>query len=283
MFKRVLGRIDAVQLRVRPLAFVVGVVKKYGEERGGRLGAVIAYYAFFSIFPAILAMVAITGFLLEGNPEWRDDIVDSAIGSIPVVGENIAESGLNGSGWALVIGLGTALWAGSGAMLATEYAFSMVWDIPVSERAKGPIARARGIAMLALFGLGIAGATVLTNVVTQLSLPGLADWGIAVGNLVVNVGIALLAFRILTTEKLSWATHWPGAVIAGLGFYVLQNLGSLLVDRYVATASDTYGTFAVVIGLLTWFHLLAQITLIGAVVNVVRERQLWPRALLKPG
>lgn len=46
------------------------------------------------------------------------------------------------------------------------------------------------------------------------------------------------------------------------------------------SAAATYGFFAVVIGLLTWMHLGAQLTLLAAEVNVVRARRFWPRALL---
>ena len=45
-------------------------------------------------------------------------------------------------------------------------------------------------------------------------------------------------------------------------------------------ASQTYGTFAVVIGLLSWLYLQAQVTLLAAEVNVVRAGRLWPRSLV---
>ena len=59
----------------------------------------------------------------------------------------------------------------------------------------------------------------------------------------------------------------------------LQSLGGWYVDRVIVDASAVYGTFAIVIGLLTWFWLVAHLLLMAAEVNVVRRWQLWPRAL----
>ncbi len=71
----------------------------------------------------------------------------------------------------------------------------------------------------------------------------------------------------------------PGAVAAALGLLALQAIGGWYVDRAVTRADDTYGVFAAVIGLLSWFWLVAHVLLVGAELNVVLHRRLWPRAL----
>ncbi len=273
------GRIDRFQKRNTFVGFVYAVVKKFGEDGGGRLAATVAYYSFFSVFPALLAMVAIAGFVLSGNDELRADVVDTAVGQFPVIGETITEGGLDGSGVGLALGVGGALWAGLGAMMAIEYALNTVWDVPHYDRPNAVKSRLRGLLMFAVIGVGLVGATVLTNIVTQVGLSVFARVGIAVANAAVNIGLAWLAFQILTAKRLRWKNLLPGAVVAGLAFYALQTLGSVLVDRYVTNASDTYGTFALVIGLLTWFHLLSQLSLLAAEVNVVLARDLYPRTL----
>jgi uncharacterized BrkB/YihY/UPF0761 family membrane protein len=70
--------------------------------------------------------------------------------------------------------------------------------------------------------------------------------------------------------------------VGGVGYTVLQAVGQWYVNRSVSGATDTYGTFAVVIGLISWLYLLSQFTLFAAEVNVVRARHLWPRALFPP-
>ena len=56
-------------------------------------------------------------------------------------------------------------------------------------------------------------------------------------------------------------------------------MGGWYFDRTVTGASDTYGTFALVIGLLTWFWLGSHLLLLAGEVNVVLHRRLWPRSL----
>ncbi|HEY5873777.1 MAG TPA: YhjD/YihY/BrkB family envelope integrity protein, partial [Ilumatobacteraceae bacterium] len=105
--------IDVRQQRVRPIAFVVGVFKKFGDDRGGRLAALVAYYGFFSVFPAMLVFVTVMAFVLEDRPDLRDSLYESAIGQFPVLGDSIAgvsSQPLTGSATAIVIGLVTALW-----------------------------------------------------------------------------------------------------------------------------------------------------------------------------
>lgn len=67
--------------------------------------------------------------------------------------------------------------------------------------------------------------------------------------------------------------------LAGLGWLVLQSVGGWYVDRTVAGASSTYGSFALVIGLLSWFWLGSQLLVVAAEANVVLRRRLWPRSL----
>ena len=72
----------------------------------------------------------------------------------------------------------------------------------------------------------------------------------------------------------------PGAVLAGVAWTGLQMLGGYIVDSKISGAGDVYGLFAVVIGLLSWLYLGAQLTLVATEVNVVLRRRLWPRSFL---
>ena len=105
--------------------------------------------------------------------------------------------------------------------------------------------------------------------------------GIAI-SVMLNLILFLLAFRILTTEDVTWGDVFPGALVAAMSWTVLQALGGYIVSHQLQGASDTYGTFATVIGLLAWIYLGAQMTLFAAEVNVVRKRRLWPRAIVQP-
>src|SRR5699024_5988738 len=93
----------------------------------------------------------------------------------------------------------------------------------------------------------------------------------AVIGIVLNLLLFSYLFRRLTVYPVSVREVWPGATVAALAWFGLQKIGTGLVNQKVAGAQGTYGTFAVVIGLLFWFFLLAQITLVCAEINIVRS------------
>ena len=64
---------------------------------------------------------------------------------------------------------------------------------------------------------------------------------------------------------------------------LLQALGGFYVRQVLAKSSNAYGTFALVIGLLSWVYLAAHVTLLCAEANVVATRRLWPRSLKGSG
>ncbi len=282
----VLGRLDDTQQRIRPAAFCVGVVKKFGDDRAGQHAALIAYYGFFSLFPALLAMVTILGFVLEDRPNLRDDIKASAIGQFPVIGDSIAgatDQPLSGHGLALAIGLAGALWAGMGAMQAAQDAMNGIWDVPRRLYPNYLRKRVRSLLMLALVGGLLIGGAVLTQFATLLDHLGPpARIGLIAASVALDVSVFWVAFRLLTVAQVAWRCLAPGAVVAGCAYYGLQLLGQWYVTRALDGAENTYGTFAVVIGLLSWLYLQAQVTMFAAEVNVVAARRLWPRSLFGP-
>ncbi|MFZ1491362.1 MAG: hypothetical protein WAS51_15605, partial [Ilumatobacteraceae bacterium] len=70
-------RLDTWQQRHTPLAFTVGVVKKFGDDRAGRQAALIAYFGFFSLFPLLLAVTTIVSFVVseQDAAELQDSIL----------------------------------------------------------------------------------------------------------------------------------------------------------------------------------------------------------------
>ena len=213
----------------------------------------------------------------------QDAIQTSAVANFPVIGEEISKNlhSLRGSGLALGIGLAVSLWAGLGVMKVLQTAMNAVWNVPYRYRPIFWLSLLRAILMLLVLGVIMIASAAAGGVGAGSDnwLLGIAGTTISV---VLNLVLFLLAFRILTTEDLTWGDVFPGALIAALAWSALQGVGGYIVSHQLRGASDTYGTFAIVIGLLAWIYLGAQITLFAAEVNVVRKRRLWPRAIVQP-
>ncbi|MDP8956570.1 MAG: YihY/virulence factor BrkB family protein [Actinomycetota bacterium] len=280
-------RIDGFQQAHRWLAFPLAVMKKFGDDRAGNLAALIAYYGFFSLFPLLLVLVALLGLVLRNNPELRSDIIGSALAQFPIIGDQIRQNlpALSGQGAGVAVGVGTAtaLWAGLGVMQATQNAFNDVWDIPMKERPNFIETRLRALIMLALLGTFALGATVLSGVGTWEGSVGAALRVVAfAGSLALNFVAFSVAYRVLTDRNLSWRDVFAGAAFAAVAWGALQAVGSFYVNHQLKQSTQVYGFFGFVLGLLAWIYLGAQIMLLGAEINVVKKRRLWPRGLMPP-
>jgi membrane protein len=280
-------RIDGFQQARRWLAFPLAVMKKFGDDRAGNLAALIAYYGFFSLFPLLLVLVALLGLVLRNNPELQGEIIGSALSQFPIIGDQIRENlpALSGEGAGVALGVGTAtaLWAGLGVMQAAQNAFNDVWDIPMKERPNFIQTRLRSLVMLVLLGTFALGATVLAGVGTWEGPLGAVLRVVAfAGSIALNLVAFSLAFRVLTDRKLSWSDVFPGAAFAAIVWGALQVLGSFYVTHQLKQSTQVYGFFGFVLGLLAWIYLGAQVMLLGAEINVVKKRRLWPRSLMPP-
>ena len=266
------------------LAFPYAVAKKFGEDQGGYLAALVAYYAFFSLFPLLLVFVTIFGIILRGHPGLEHRVLHSALAKFPIIGSDISHNAHSlGShpSISLIIGLLLALWAGLGVVRAMENAMDTVWNVPYKDRANVVVSVTKGLAMLAVLGV----MTVLSTAAAGIGAGGHTVWWACAGlviSLALNVVLFMLAFRLLTMAKPSWSETLAGALVGGIAWTTLQAFGGFYVAHELKGASSTYGTFAIVIGLLAWLYLGAQITLYAAEVNVVRARRLWPRSLVQP-
>lgn len=157
---------------------------------------------------------------------------------------------------------------------AAQHAMNSVWDLPIRERPKFIARKLRSLLMLVVIGSGLfltAGSSAVANAADSTGATGRIVAPLFAT--VVNIGVFAVAFRILTERDLRWSDVVPGASVAGTAATLFQVAGGFIMARYLRGASQTYGTFAVVIGLLSWLHLQAQVTLFAAEVNVVRARR----------
>ena len=272
-----LDAFDRYQQKHPALAVPFAVVKKFSDDQAGSLAALIAYYGFFSLFPLLLVLVTILGYVLQGDPSAQASIQHNVLKEFPSL--NINPVSIHGSVVTLVVGVLGALWGGLGVTNAAQNAFNKVWAVPHTERPNFIQTRLRGLGVLALLGLLFIVSTLASGLVTGgLGGPLAKIGGIAL-SFFINVLLFLAAFRLLSSAEVETWDLMGGALVASFMWEILQSVGGIYVNHVVRHADKTYGVFATVIGLLTWLYLGAQVTLYCAEINVVRSRKLWPRSL----
>jgi YihY family inner membrane protein len=285
LVERSIRKADQAQQRVRPIAFAVGVFKKFGDDRGGSLCALLAFYGFLSLFPLLLLLVTILGFVGGADHSFFHRVEVSAFAQFPIVGTKLSTNihGLQGrSTLGLVVGIVLVLWGSQGALQTAQYAQAEVWNIPGVSRPSFWARLGRTALMTVTLGLFLVVSTFLAGLVTIGHHGGWAVAGAVCMSLAVNVALFLVAFRLLTPKQIPWGDMVPGAIVGGAGWTALQYLGGVLVEHSLRNTSKEYGTFALVLGLIAFLYLAAEVSLYAAEINVVRARHLWPRGMVQP-
>lgn len=282
--ERLVRRVDAFQQRHQLAGFVFGVVKKFGDDRAGSLAALMAYYGFLALFPLLLLVVTVVGFIAQHNADFQQRLVDSALSEIPVIGDQIGRNvtSLRGTGLGLAISLIGLTWGSLGFTQVGQHAMAQVWNVPGVDRPGFFPRLGRGAAIIGVLGLGVLATTIFSGVgvfnSTNFALRGLT----LVVSALVNVVISVAAFRLLTPGSVRSRDLAPGGVLVGLAWTALQLIGGYLVSQRLQQTSEVYGMFAIVLGLLFWLALIAQISLYAAELNVVLVRRLYPRSIVQP-
>jgi membrane protein len=278
-------RVDRFQRRHSVLGFPLGVLYKFFDDTGAYLAALIAYYAFISLFPALLLLTTVLGIVLSGNPDLQKQILDSTFSQFPVVGDQLQAPGaLNGGPVAVIVGVLGSVYGGLGVAQAVQHAMNTMWSVPRNNRPNPILARGKSILLLLVGGLSVLVATALTTLANSdlLSLSGRNKDIAVVLSIVFNALLFALVFKLATGRPLKWRQLVPGAILASLAWHVLQTFGVIYVERVVNNASNTTGVFAIVLGLVAFLHLTALAIVFSAEVNVVLALRIWPRALLTP-
>lgn len=261
---------------------------KYFDDQGNYLAAIITYYALVSLFPLLLLMTTILGFVLKGDPELQERILNSTLSQFPVIGDQLGTpKGLQGNTVGLVVGVLGSLYGGLGVAQAAQHAMNTAWAVPRNERPNPFRARGRSLLLLGTAGLGVLATTVLSALGSSADAFGARvgiDFQLVVtlASVVINAALFLLAFHIATARPVSYRDIAPGALLAAVAWQILQLLGTAYIGHVVKNASALNGIFALILGLIAWFYLSSVIVVLCTEVNVVRAFHLYPRSLLTP-
>ena len=282
--ERGLRRIDKWQQRHKVPAFIVGVVKKYGDDNGGMLASSLAHSAFVSVFPLLLILVTILGLIASANPTVRTEVLNAVASQFPLIGSKLTgniHALHRASIIGLIVGLVGVLWGGMGFAQSGLFTMEQVWNLPGPARPGYFPRLGRAAEFLGVLGVGVIATTLLTAVGIYGHHPVLIVVGGEALAVVVNIGLYLAGFRVLTPKGVPSRSLVAGAVAGGAGWTGLQAAGTYVVHHFQNTNS-VYGYFGTVLGLVAWLYLAVELSVYAAEINVVLARHLWPRSIVQP-
>jgi YihY family inner membrane protein len=268
----------------------VAVVKKYSDDRGGQMSALITFYGFLAVFPLLLLFVTVVGLVVGPRSHLENEIVHSALSQFPVVGQELDKSikALHRpSTLAFVASALGLLWGSLGITNTIQRASETMWGVPRRHGATLVRRVWRGLLLLGTIALAVVGSALLAGLSTvgggRLNAYPAAYWAYTLlGAGAVNLVAYLLAFRILAPAGTGWRSLLPGTLIGGIGWTGLETLGGLLVSHLLRHTTQLYGFFAIVLGLVFWLSLGSQLFVYSSQTNVVLAKHLWPRHLDDP-
>ena len=276
---RVIAWADQLQRKHGVLGFPYAVVKKYGDDAGGREAALITYYGFLSIFPLLLLGVAVLSRVLASRPDLRGRLINAVVPEALRSTVEHSLAALPTSTLPLVFGLLGLLYSGTGVVFSVYQTLNHVAAVPHRLRAPFLSRYIRVFVMLATLLFGGLAVGALTVVATALpGQPGIQRAAAVLGSALVIFGVLLLAAKLLLVRPAPVRVLWPAAVLGTVVVTLVLTVGAPLLARLVAKAGPVYGSFATVAGMFALLYLVGQGLVYAAEVAAVRYARLWPRA-----
>ena len=97
------------------MASPIATFFKFIDDQGPYLSAIISFYALIAIFPLLLLATTIFGFILQGNPEFQERVIDSALSTFPIIGDELGRpEAFQGTKVSTVVGVLTAIYGSMG-------------------------------------------------------------------------------------------------------------------------------------------------------------------------
>jgi membrane protein len=291
-----------MNLRRDLLPLLKETYSEFQADEASALGAALAYYALFSLFPLLLLLIAGLGYVLQ----YWDQAINVQDEILAAVSRNFSAqlsdalkeilSGIkNNAGSATVIGLVTLLIGASSVFQQLDQSFNKIWKVPAPEQPAGLVASVLQTIRTKLFSFGMVlavGFLLLVSMaltgVTQVLLDsfqnvpligGVAGFLIGLATtLLLNTLVFALLFKFLPNTKVRWRDVGLGAFVTALLWEIGKNLLALYIGRSGQSWS-AYGLVGTVLILMAWIYFSSQILFLGAEFTEVYSRRRGSRML----
>lgn len=264
---------------------------KWQRDECLEMGAALAYYGLFSLFPIILVILSIVGFVIGPNTVAYNQILLFAQEALPADAFRVVQDTLlqlhNGSTQASIIGFGILLFTASGFFGALSRAFDKIWHVKPHAEAGGSVTAIalnflwkRVFAFLMVIGsAGLIFVSLASNIAIDTLFKLLGDFSERMDLLTLNqlnllpwfqAGLSFLAlalvvmvlFNVLPSTRVAWGDVWLGSLLTALLWVMLQQLISNSVIS-LGSRFRSYGVVGGVMVLMLWIYLTSQIFFLG--------------------
>lgn len=279
--ERIVGLVDGFQRKHPVLGFPYAVIKKYGDDQGGYQAALITYYGFLSLFPLLIVATSIIQMVSRGNDGLKERLTGSITSYFPAIGDSLSASIQTSSktGLALIIGLLITFYGAKGVADAVQQALNHVWEVPRSRRPGFPKNTLRSLGIIVFAGLGALLAALVSGLATSGDKLGIMRILLSLGSITVLFGTFWGVFTYAVAYQRKRRVNVTGAAVAAIGFFILQTFGAYLITSQLKNQQGLGAQLAMVLALLFWIYLQAQVFLYAAEVSTVKHYKLWPRSL----
>jgi membrane protein len=269
--KRLLHRDKDRLLNIPAVYLIYRTAEKLGDIDATHRAAAVAYYAFLSIFPLLLGLIAIFGFFLP-SVNLQDALLKFVGDNIPGAA-NILKENITGiielRGVMSVLGIVVFFWGASSMFSAISLAINRAWDISRYRRhfffrKASELGMVFGIGLLFLLSLGTS--TIISIVRQVVGLPAdllILDVGSWLAAFLLILAVFLLLYKIIPNTRTYWRDIWPGALLAAILFEIARALFVLYINNF-ANYQRIYGSIASIIVLIVWIYYSAFIMILGA-------------------
>lgn len=281
------SRLDRFQRKHPTISAPLAVVYKYFDDQGPFLAVIISFYAFLGIFPLLLLASSILGFLLQGYPSFSEQVLNSALSTFPIIGDQLGRpEGVRGSVAAIVAGSLAALYGATGLGQALQNAMNTAWAVPRNKRGNPFRQRFRSLILLLIAGLAVIAVTAASVIGNNTELFGAFDQlgrGLfSLATIVVTAFVMSLLFRLSAARGHSLWAAMPGGIFTAILWHLLQYAGAAYVTYVLGRTTAMNQTFGLVLGLMGLIYVASIVVVLAIEINVVLARRLYPRALLTP-
>ena len=274
--------IVSVRRKVPFLDHLIRMYGRYQADGGDRLAAAVTFYWFLSLFPILLLAISILGFVYGDQAAAK--VSSGLSGYLPdqlvqTLGKTLSQA----KGRAGVIGLVGLLLSGLGWIDGLREAIRSVWHQNVQA---GNFVVRKLVDIVVLFGLfGTIGASVVITGATTaatgyvINLLGLSSTTAAMLftqafayllSGIADTGLFLFMFTRLPKVPTPITSVLRAAIFGAVGFEIVKFAGAFYVARTTTKGEATYGTFAVVVGLLLFLNLISRLILLTAAFAVTK-------------